>query len=196
MTMSARRCRRCVALLSLPLLAAAACLSSAPPAPPVRHFDPLRIVAAATPVAATAATPATATGPRLRVVAAAHLGQDFVVRVAPRELTFDTTHRWIQRPDQLVAAAVGPPPPLLAAADGATAVATAAGGELVLELVAFELDVVAAPLARIRVVVPSGGAWAAGAHTVEVPAADTSPPAFAEAMAKALLELAARVHGR
>lgn len=157
------RCRSAAALLLA--AAAAACLSSAPPAPPVRWFDP-------TP----APPPAVATGVlAVRVVAAAHLGREFAVRVGARELAFDGEHGWIAAPRELVAAALRQ-----ALGDGD---ARAGVAEVTVE--AFELDVTGPPRAHVRLSVrpPNGAVQVADAWAE---AADRSPPAFAAAMAAAL----------
>ncbi|MBX3464440.1 MAG: membrane integrity-associated transporter subunit PqiC [Planctomycetes bacterium] len=140
-----------------------ACLSSAPPAPPVRWFDPL--------------PPAPTAGPRpevdLRVVAAPHLGREFVVRTAPREVVFDGQHGWIAEPAQLVASALG------------FRLATRAGAEpLRIAVEAFELDVQAAPRAVVRLT--ATGRRGLRRIDAEAPAVDRSPAAFAAAMALAL----------
>lgn len=152
--------------------AAAACLSSAPPAPPVRWFDPSPAVAPAT----------GATAANVRVVGAGHLGRDFAVRVGERELAFDAEHRWIAEPQQIVAAVL------------ARALAERAApqeGAVVAELELFELDVTAAPQAHVRVHLR--GKSGAAVHSIDVwaPAADRSPASFAAAMANALAEVAA-----
>lgn len=150
----------------------AACLSSAPPAPPVRWFDPV-------PAAAAAGAPRVAAD--LRVTAAAHLGRQFVVRTAPRELVFDGQHGWIDEPARLVAAALGTR--LRSAPDGT--------GVLLVAVDAFELDVQAAPRAVVRLHLQ----WRDDRRVVlaEHAAADRSPAAFAEAMAAALADAAAAV---
>lgn len=156
-------------------LAATGCFSSAPPAPPVRYFDPTVRLASA---------PAKSAGAfDVRVVAPPHLGRQFVVRVDERELTFDAGHSWIVEPTLLVLGAVeqhlGPG----SRAADVTPVA------IVVEN--FELDVVAAPKARVRLHVAVRGSRYL--VTAEVKAADRSPAAFATAMAQALADAAAQV---
>lgn len=157
---------------------AAACLSSSPPLPPVRWFDPLPAAAADGGLGEPAA---------VRVTAAAHLGREFVVRVGPREVALDSQHQWIAEPRQLVATVV------------ARALAGSAARDAALEVAldAFELDVTAAPRAHVRLVL--GSARPPGVPGVLdewAPAADRSPPAFADAMARALVQVEARLRPR
>ena len=154
-------------------VALAACISSSPPAPAVRYFDP-------TPDAvADAAT----NGARLavRVECAAHLGREFVVRTGPREVVFDPQHSWIGEPRALVAAAIE-----------RTAGAAGAGESAVLvEVEVFELDLQAEPKAHVRLLVHDGDAR----RTIDesAVAANRSPEAFAAAMSQALGRAAAGV---
>lgn len=156
------------------------CLSSSPPLPPVRWFDPLP----AAPVDAAARPAAT-----LRVTAGGHLGREFVVRTAPRELVFDERHGWIAEPAALVRGALerrldvalGPIP-------AADAVAVAVDVE------AFELDLQQTPRAVVRLGVHVGAERSVVATTAE--AASSAPGALAEAMAAALAEAAASVAAR
>lgn len=148
-------------------LALAACFSSAPPAPPVRFFDPLP---------AAASNPPSASG--WRVTAAPWLGREFVVRTAPREVVFDPLHSWVAAPRDLVAGAIAQ-----------AGVVAPEGGEVLVER--FELDLCAAPRAHVRLVVRVPGlpgrvaeGWAT--------AAGAGPGDHAAAMADAL---AAAVRG-
>jgi hypothetical protein len=153
------------------LVPLAGCLSSAPPLPPVRWFDPLPVA-----VAATAPLPQV----DLRVTAVGHLGREFVVRTAPREVVFDGQHGWIDDPAQLVAAALEAK---LDRRDGARL--------LLVTVTAFELDVQHAPRAVVRLVVQrEGERWDVD---VQAPAADRSPAALAAAMAAALDEAGTKV---
>jgi ABC-type uncharacterized transport system auxiliary subunit len=163
-------------LAQAPLLVFASCLSSSPPSPPVRWFDPRP--------AAVAAGAATRPAVDLRVTAAAHLGREFVVRTAPRELVFDNQHGWIDDPAQLVASAIGTRLDLGGRSDRS-------GGSfrtLQVAVEAFELDVQAEPRAVVRLLV----SWTGGRQelAVQEPAADRSPAAFATAMAVALARVA------
>jgi hypothetical protein len=154
--------RRAVPMLAL---FATACFAAGPALPPVRWFDPLP---------AAAADAGAVPRPNVRVVAAPHLGREFAVRVAARELAFDGQHQWIAEPRELVAAVVSPVLP--------------AGSDAAVYVEAFELDVTGPPRAHVRfVVAPSRvvDEWA--------DAADRSPAAFAEAMAKALAQAAQRL---
>jgi hypothetical protein len=154
--------------LALAAVALAGCLASSPPLPPVRWFDPL-------PRVGEAATPRPACD--LRVAAAPHLGREFVVRTAARELVFDPQHGWIAEPSHLVAAAL------------ATRLDVAADREPVRVVVeTFELDVQAGPRAVVRLVAHARGT--SRAIAAEAPAADRSPTAFAAAMAAALEQTA------
>jgi len=153
-------------MCGLPVLGTAGCFSSAGALPVVRWFDPLP---------ALAAPPAPVP---LRVTAASHLGREFAVRIGARELAFDGQHQWINEPRDLIAQ-------LLAGSGLAGDVHVAA----------FELDVTGEPRAVVRLIVrgPDGAARAVEANS---PAADRSPVAFAQAMAAALADLAARVAAR
>lgn len=160
--------------LLLPCFGAAACLSSAPPAPPVRWFDP---------------TPATPAGERvpiaalLRVAAPAHLGTELLLRTGVREFAFDTEHQWIAPPTDLVATAL----------QAGFRFAPEATAELQVTVERFELDLTVEPRAVVRlhfVDAPSG--WP---DRVEgsAPAADRSPAALAAAMASALADVVQRL---
>lgn len=145
----------------------AGCLSSAPPAPPVRYFD---------------ARPAAVTDVRaaaVRVEAPAYLGSEIAVRVAARELTFDGDHRWLEEPAQVLTAAL-------------RAAGAAGGQELLVRIDRFEFDLTGPPLARVRLELTTS----APARTVVETtwsAADRSPAALAAAMAEAVARAAARV---
>lgn len=154
-----------------PLLLLAACLSSAPPAPPVRWFDPLP-------------APVAETGARrvvdLRVTAADHLGREFVVRTGPREVVFDDQHGWIDEPGGLVATALA-----------ARFTPSRSAPPLEVAVAAFELDVQATPRAVVRLLVR----WQGAERPVvgERAAPDRAPAALAEAMAGALDDAAGAV---
>lgn len=144
----------------------AGCVSSAPPAPPVRYFDPLPESGA---VAARDGRFA------LRCVAAPHLGREFVVRTGPRELVFDAQHSWIAEPRDLVVAAL----------ERAKSRPAATAEVVEVHVAAFELDLTGAPRAHVRVLLRQSGnpareieAWA--------PVAGSEPEAYAAAMAEAL----------
>ena len=162
--------------LLLPL-SALGCLSSAPPVGPVRWFDPLPPAPAERPAAASFA---------IRVSAAPHLGREFVVRTGPRELAFDAGHQWIAEPRVLVATA-------LAQSCGGTVDGARGDRDLLVELEAFEFELLEAPVARVRLVVR--GADGAGARVAEATAvaAGRAPAQLAAAMAQALGDVVARV---
>lgn len=141
----------------------AGCFSAAPPAPPVRWFDPLPAVDAAAPrVAAT-----------FRCRAANTVAREFVFRVGPRELVYDSEHRWSAEPAQLV--------------EQALQARGSAGGAAPFDVLveAFEFDLVAAPTARVALVLFATGAAPRRVATSEV-ATSTRPEALAEAMAASL----------
>ncbi|HEX5054715.1 MAG TPA: hypothetical protein VFZ65_23265 [Planctomycetota bacterium] len=149
-------------------LVACACFSAAPPAPPVRYFDPLP-----------PASPAAGQLPaaiELRVTAAPHLGREFVVRTAAREIQIDDAHSWFVEPRLLVATALERRLRSRERSDGATVVG--------IDVEAFELDVTETPRAHVRLRLDGVGA----SQPVEAwaPASDRSPAAFAAAMAEAL----------
>lgn len=171
------RCWASLLLLALGVLAAtgAACVSSAPPAPPVRWFDPL---------IGSAIAPSLAAGPKLRVTSAVHIGQEFAVRVAPRELAFDSEHRWFLTPAGMVAIAL----------ERALGRPSEAGAMVEVEVEAFELMVAPANSARISLFVRGPSSVVTnGSIDVVVGAADGSPEALAAAMASALDEVGRRV---
>jgi len=150
------------------LLTLASCLSSAPPAPPIRHFDPLP------------ANPIPGLPPILRLTAAPHLSQEIAVRTSPRELRFDGLHHWLATPRDLLAAALGP-----ALGPANPTKTTRPAGEL--HLATFELDLQQGVRARVEL------HWAVPATPlqvirVEVPAVGRDPQQAAEAMAAALAQ--------
>lgn len=149
------------------------CLSSAPPAPPVRWFDP----------SSSAAGPRLAVPLKLRVEAAPHLGREFALRTGVREYAFDGEHQWIATPTELVAAAL----------QGAVAFPSYASEELLVRIERFELDVTAAPRAVVVLRLFAGRPLGADEVRFEAPAADRSPAALAAAMAAALGEATLRV---
>lgn len=161
--------KRRLRLLPLSWLPFAGCLSSAPPLPPVRWFDP-------SPPAAAADLPRASAD--LRVTAAGHLGREFVIRTGPREIVFDDRHGWIDEPQHLVAAA------LRQRID--------AGAEPLAVLVeTFELDLQTGPRAVVRCVVQGSGRRQL--VTIAEPASAADAPAFADAMARALARLSNEV---
>ncbi len=166
-----------VALVALPM---AACLSPATAVPAVRVFDPR------------ATTPGrTEAGPRLRVQAASHLGQEFVLRIAAHEVVLDTEHRWIEPPTALVEAALVHALGQAASLPPAEAPATA----VQVDVQSFEFDLTAAPKARLRANVQNGGMGRRGPFAVEKPAASRAPEELTKAMAAALAALAVWVRG-
>jgi len=156
--------RSCLASALLLATTLAGCISSSPPAPPVRFFDP-------TPVDVdTKERPKVA----VRVDAPSHLAREFVVRTGPHEVVFDARHSWVGEPRDLVEAAIA-------------RVTSRAGGDertfVRVGIETFELDVQNGPRAHVRLVVH-------GASTTTIDeqeqATDRSPEALAAAMAKAL----------
>lgn len=162
-------------LPALLLLALPACISTSSPPPPVRYFDPSTHKEGASPRPAVACD--------LRVTAASHLGREFVVRVAEREVVFDGMNSWVSDPRELVQAAVerllGP------------SVRSPEARALAIDVEVFEFDVRAAPQAHVRLAVLA----ASGSRTIDivVPAADRQPTSFAAAMASALDQAAVKV---
>jgi hypothetical protein len=160
--------------LCVPAALLAGCLSSAPPAPPPRFFDPMPA-----PAAAPSAVPAKFT---VRVLAAPHLGADFVVRTAVGAVVFDPVHRWIAPVRELVAAAIE-----------RQVVSPAPGAEVVeVHVAAFEVDLTAAPRAHVRLLCRAPGrplgeidAWA--------PVGGPAPGDHAAAMAIALADAVGRL---
>lgn len=172
MTTSRSR-RSSIAVLAF---AAAACISSSPPAPPARWFDPL-------PAAASGEEAASGSDANVQVVAAPYLGTDFAVRVGERELAFDGENRWLADPQRIVATV------LARALRGRS---RPGGAPFVAALDLFELDVTAEPRAHVRLRLLGDTAGAAD-RVIDVwaPSADRSPASFAAAMAKALADVGA-----
>lgn len=152
----------------------AGCISAAPPAPPVRWFDPLptRAADATVPVSR----------PTVRVDSAPFLGREFVVRTGPHEVALDGEHCWVAEPRQLVEAAL---------ADAMGGPADDRALHVVVER--FELDVQGPPRAHVRLSVDGG----AGRRIVEewADATGRSPEAFAAAMSQALGRVSSAVVG-
>lgn len=161
----------CLLLLMSGLATLGSCLSSAPPAPPVRWFDPTPAFGPqerATPVRT------------VQVVGQPHLVQEIAVRVAPFEVVYDQDHRWLLQPEEILRRAfVHHGRPL------------AADGQLV-ELTVFELQRVEG-IARARVacrVHPHGeGPAVAEERAAVVAAADDSLEALTMAMGQAVAQL-------
>jgi ABC-type uncharacterized transport system auxiliary subunit len=171
------RCRSTIAAL-LPF-AVAACLSSRPPAPPVRFFDPLPAVPSAS------ARPPLAPGRALRVVAAPHLGREWAVRVGAREFAFDAAHQWTAEPAQLVAQA-------LQRAGFGEVTNVRAAGDVLVELEMFEVDLTAAPMAHVRLSVRRSASNERFEGSAKAESA--APDALAAAMAAAIADLLAKLH--
>ena len=155
------------------------CISSGPPAPPVRWLDP---------TAGLEAPPAGAPVAPVALQAQPHLGQEIAVRIEPAVVVYDTDHRWLVPPQELVRRAFG---------RAQVAVLDAvAGAELRVELQTFELQQLAgAPGARIVCRVVRSGERAAPGVRVEVSASaeDASSESLTAAMGRALQQLVARV---
>lgn len=152
------------------------CLSSAPPAPPIRWFDPMPEPGTAAPLPAP---------PALRVIAGPLVRQEFVLRTGERELVFDALHSWVAPPERLVAVA------LERAIGSPTADST---GTLQVGLQRFELELIGAPRAIVELSVP--GPQGPGICRGEAAASDREPASLAAAMAAALAAAAAEVRAR
>jgi len=150
-----------------------ACLSSAPPAAPVRFFDASPEQRAAVP---------TDRPLRLRFTAAPYLNQPFAVRIGPRELVFDPLHSWIAAPAVLVEAAFEYPP------------AGPTGETIEVHVARFELDLVGESVARVRLELRAPGK---PSRVVEgtCPAPVRDPEDVAAAMATALGRAASALAG-
>lgn len=160
--------------LLLPCLGAGACLSSSPPSPPVRWFDPSPAAPAGEPVPVAAV---------LRVVAPSHLGTELQLRTGVREFVFDTEHQWIAPPTELVATAL----------QAGFRFAPSASAELQVTVERFELDLTVEPRAVVRLhLVDAPAGWPERAEG-SAAAADRSPAALAAAMASALAEVVQRL---
>jgi hypothetical protein len=149
----------------------AACISSTPPGPVVRYFDPLPAVSAN----ATGDAASVVAGFAWRVSAAPHLGREYVVRTGPRELVFDPLHSWIATPRELVEAA-------LASRSGMVGPQSKVAE---LRITAFEVDLTETPRAHVHfeLVVPGMPRREVDASA---PALGGGPEAVASAMAVAL----------
>ena len=156
----------------------AGCISSNPPAPPVRWFDP-------TP---DELPPLPQPGPALPVATvsvAASVRQEFVLRTAARELVIDDLHQWSAPPDRLVAAAVE-------AASFGPGGGTPSSERFPLRVARFEFELYgAAPRAvvELQAMLPQGLRRCRGASD----AAGLDPGELAAAMAQALGQAVAAV---
>ena len=158
----------------LPCLGSVACLSSAPPAPPVRWFDPSPAAPAGEPVQVAAS---------LRVVAPSHLGTQLLLRTGVREFVFDAEHQWIAPPTELVASAL----------QAAFRFAPDATAELQVTVERFELDLTVEPRAVVRLhLVDAPAGWPERVDG-SAAAADRAPAALAAAMASALADMVQRL---
>jgi len=161
----------------LPFAAAtlSACLSSGPPAPPVRWFDPTASFGPAE-----RATPVSV----VFVRGQPHLVQDIAVRTSPTEVAFDTEHRWLMPPEEILRRAF--------VRQGVPIDPT---GRLV-ELTVFELQRIgdtAAARAACRVHAAAGSPHPADEYEVVVPATDSSLEALTQAMGQAMQSLADQI---
>lgn len=154
-----------LAIAAVGLLGLTACLGTAPPAPPVRWFD-----------AAPAGEPKAAAVP-LRFRQAGTVGSDFVLRIGPRELVFDSEHRWAADPVRYLERGL---------------VGAAQGAPCDVELVTFEFDLQQQPTARVGVRYGVPGVLV----VVERAAAGRAAPELAQAMAEALESVAGQVAAR
>jgi ABC-type uncharacterized transport system auxiliary subunit len=149
----------------------ASCISSNPPAPPVRWFDP-------TPAELPPFERPGAQLPAVNVTAAPTVRQDFVLRIGARELAIDELHRWSAAPDRLVQQALDRA--LFGPGGGVPG-----SGTVNVRVARFEVDLSAgAPHARVELQV----ATAKGLQTCDgdATAATTAPELIAAAMAQAL----------
>lgn len=151
-------------LLCLPLAAGlSACLSSAPPAPPVRWFDPSPAVGTNAPVAAS-----------FRCRAASAVSQEFALRIAPRELVYDSEHRWLAQPHELLQVALQQR-------------STGDAPVIDVQVLTFEFDLVQAPRAKVLLAVQIAGR-AAQLVRAEHGSVGRDAAALADAMTQALGE--------
>ena len=149
------------------------CISSAPPAPPVRWFDPLVGLAF------------TSHSDRsVHVTADAHLGQEILVRVAPKELAFDAGHRWVMPVEHLLQRAFGAAVATPAVPAGAARSGDVRPRAVDVRVTAFELRRGAEPGAHIDAIVTPAGARSLRV-TVTVQADDELPD-LVDAMTTAL----------
>ncbi|MBL8735811.1 MAG: hypothetical protein JNL12_05230 [Planctomycetes bacterium] len=160
--------------LLLPCLGSAACLSSAPPAPPVRWFDPSPAAPAGQPVPVASS---------VRVVAPSHLGTQLLLRTGVREYVFDAEHQWIAPPTELVATAL----------QAGFRFAPEVSAELQVGIERFELDLTVEPRAVVRLhLVDAPAGWPERVEGIAA-AADRSPAALAAAMSSALADVVQRL---
>lgn len=150
---------------SLLLVLPAGCISSNPPAPTVRYFDP-------TPLRSSLDA-----RERVAVTSAPFLRQDFVVRIPPHELAIDDSLRWVAPPEQMVAAAL----------DNASALPA----DLEIAVVRFEFEVGEPVQAVIELLCATGGRTVP--VRVRRDATARTPERLVAAMAEALAELARAV---
>jgi ABC-type uncharacterized transport system auxiliary subunit len=149
----------------------ASCISSNPPAPPVRWFDP-------TPADLPPLERPGAQLPAVNVTAAPTVRQDFVLRIGARELAIDDMHRWSAPPDRLVQQA-------LDRALFGPGAGVPGSGAVNVRVARFEVDLSAGvPHARVELQV----ATAKGLQTCDgdATASATAPELIAAAMAQAL----------
>lgn len=170
------------ALLGAALFLPSACLSPAPSAPAVRHFDPLRSDDVRGSVAFS--------GSFVELYAEREV--KIAVRVGAHELAFDGDHAWLRPPYELFAAALaevgvgvtrGPAPPRQTAPP------------LRVYLQVFELDRRARPCARVRLTITRDGSELGTVSVTSDASADTIE-ALVAAAGVALREAASAVRER
>ena len=153
------------------------CISSNPPTPPVRWFDP-------SPLSWPQPERAGGTVPVPVVTAAPTVRQEFLVRIAQREIAIDDAHRWSAPPDRLVAAA-------LDRAVFGPGGALPQCGTVPIKLVRFELDITSRPRALCELQVPTSKGLLTCSGATE--ATGTAPELLAAAMAGALEQAVVKV---
>lgn len=164
---------RLLASIAICCLVLPGCISSAPPAPPVRLFD----CGARLQPLANAAEPLLAPP---QVVSGTGLGAEFAVRTGAHELRLDSEHRWLMPPEQMVEAALRRG----LYVDGPCTVGVGAGPLVTLQQ--FEFDLTGKPLARIELQTVLGGRERV--FRSEVAAAAGEAAALVAAMSQAMTE--------
>lgn len=153
------------------------CISSNPPPPPVRWFDPSPL-SWPQPERAGGAVPVPV------VTAAPTVRQEFLVRIAQREIAIDDAHRWSAPPDRLVAAA-------LERAIFGPGGAMPGSGTIAVKVMRFELDITSKPRAVCELQLPTSKGLITCTGAVD--AAGTMPELLAAAMAGAVEQAVVKV---
>jgi ABC-type uncharacterized transport system auxiliary subunit len=153
------------------------CISSNPPTPPVRWFDP-------SPLSWPQPEHAGGAVPVPVVTAAPTVRQEFLIRIAQREIAIDDAHRWSAPPDRLVAAA-------LERAIFGPGGAMPATGTVAVKVMRFELDITSTPRAVCELQLPTSKGLISCTGVVD--AAGTLPELLAAAMAGAVEQAVVKV---